>query len=84
MSKPVVFRKCGRAVEGCPFCACSEFYVPVKMSGVGRYHMKLDEDNGGGKADNSQLHEGLKYTLGVTARCAECNAIVGRFVQPIT
>ena len=73
----LVTNKKGEAVTVCPKCGYEEFYVSVRMSGRGQYMMRLD----GGQGDNTQLHDCLKYTLGIIATCANCNKRLGKFEE---
>lgn len=55
-------------VTACPHCGGEEFYRKTYMSGWTQTYYRFD----GFSADNSNLHDGLKYKDNKTAYCANC------------
>ena len=57
----------------CPHCGCKEYYVFCRMSGKAPYHYRYD----GETADNTHLHDYLKYTEQKTMYCSDCQKKIG-------
>lgn len=65
--------KNGKSISSCPWCGCDVFYVHISMSGRGEFNYRFD----GTAADNTQLHDSLKYKEGKTIFCRSCDSKIG-------
>lgn len=53
----------------CPNCGSEHYYVKMNFSGSGNFNYRFD----GKEADNSEMHDGIRYSYGKFAYCVECN-----------
>ena len=68
-------------ITECPNCGFDEYYLVCRMSGTGASHYRYD----GGEAENSQMHDCLKYTDGKIAYCSNCQKKLGHInkIKPV-
>lgn len=67
----------GAPMEKCPHCGYEEFVVSVRFRGSSEYALAFN----GGSAENTNLHDGVKYVLGTMARCGSCRKFLGRYTE---
>lgn len=60
-------------MKNCKFCGSEEFYVKEKVTATIEFYYRFD----GVEADNSSMHDGLKYKRHKKAYCNECEKCLG-------